>query len=146
MSSIAHRLPHILPRNELAALLGLTYARAVNVDEEVAVERLERALDDTALKEALYAGIEAALREAQGKRTTEDALMDKLSQGLEARRARIRPVAPGPEVGAAVVAISLAAGEGTESMRAPLESERGRALVAAGMKALGSHLVRELLK
>lgn len=140
------RLPHVLPRKVLADLLAPTYAAGRGVDEDEARDRLERALAVPAALEAVYGGLSQALRDAQGARTSEDKLIDKLSQGVLARRYRVPVLAASPPVAAALVRLDLEVGLAPESMRETLASPRGRALLDEGLRVLGAHLVKELRK
>jgi hypothetical protein len=142
----SRRLPHVLPRKDLVALLAPTYARARGVDDEEAAERLGRALDAPAALDAVYRGLSAALAQAKGPRTGEDALMDRISAHLAARRARIKAAEATPGVSAALVRLDLEIGLAPESMRETLATPRGSALLEAGLRELGAHLVKDLLK
>lgn len=146
MTLFSRRLPHVLTRKDLVLLLAPTYAAARGVDHDEATERLSRALEVPGAVDDVYDGVSAALREAQGPRTTEDALMDKLSTGLAARRARVKATDAGPAVSAALVRLDLEIGVAPEQMRATLASERGQALVEQGFRAIGTHLVKDLLR
>jgi hypothetical protein len=146
MTLFSRRLPAVLTRKDLAALLAPTYAAARDVDLEEALERLERALAAPAALDDVYRGISAALRDAQGPRTDEDALMDRLSAGVQVRRHRAKPAAGTPAISAALVRLDLESGIAPESMRDTLAAGRGRALLEEGMRALGAHLVKELLR
>ena len=94
----------------------------------------------------LYRGISAALEEARGPRTTEDAVMDKLSKGVQARRSRAKPAPESPAISAVLVRLNLEIGLAPEQMRAMLASEKGRAMFEEGLRALGAHLVKDLLR
>ncbi len=142
----SRRLPHVLPRKDLVLLLAPTYSAARGVDHEEATERLSRALEVPGALDDIYEGVSAALRDVRGPRTTEDALMDKLSAGLVARRARAKAADASPAVSAALVRLDLEIGVAPEQMRATLASDRGRALVDQGFRALGAHLVKDLLR
>jgi hypothetical protein len=142
----SRRLPHVVTRADLAVLVSPTYAAAQRVDEDVAHDRLQAALADAALLAQLYEGLSEALREYRGPRTTEDALIDKLSQGVEDRRAKVRPAPLTAALSAVLVSIDLAAGIAPEMMRRTLDTEKGRALLGEGLKQLGAHLVKELLR
>ncbi|MGI5864307.1 MAG: hypothetical protein ACOX6T_19945 [Myxococcales bacterium] len=147
MELFSKRLPHVVTRGDLVALLAPTYAGAQRVDEEVATERIGRALAASpALLAAIYSGLSVALREKQGPRTSEDALMDKLSAGLGARRHRVKPADVSPAVSAALVWINLEAGVAPEMMRNALETPKGRALLEEGPREIGRHLVKELVR
>lgn len=142
----SRRLPHVLTRGDLALLLAPTYASARAVDEDEARERLSRALAVPAALGDVYRGISAALADAKGPRTGEDAVMDKLSAHVAARRARAKAAAVTPAVSAALVRLDLELGLAPEALRATLASEKGAALLEAGLRALGAHLVKDLLK
>ena len=146
MTYFSRRLPAVLPRRDLAALLAPTYEAARGVDLEEATERLERALAVPSALDDVYLGLSAALRDAQGPRTDEDALMDRLSAGVQARRFRAKAAAGTPAISAALVRLDLEIGIAPESMRETLAAGRGRALLDEGMRALGAHLVKELLR
>jgi hypothetical protein len=142
----SRRLPHVLTRADLALLVAPTYAQALSVDEDEAHERVSRALARPEVLDDLYRGVSAALREVQGPRTTEDAVMDKLSKGVQARRSRAKPAPGSPAIAAVLVRLNLEIGLAPEPMRATLESEKGRAVLEEGLRALGAHLVKDLLK
>jgi hypothetical protein len=142
----SRRLPHVVTRADLVALLAPTYAQARTVDEEEARERLGRALTVPAALDDVYRGLSEALAGAKGPRTAEDALMDRISAHVAARRARARAAAATPAVSAALVRLDLEIGLAPETMRATLATERGRALLEAGLRELGAHLARELLR
>lgn len=146
MAHFSRRLPHVLPPAELGYLVAPSYAAALGVDEEEARERLEQILAHPGAVEDLYRGLSEALREAQGPRTGEDALMDKLSARLARRRGRVRAAEATPALSAVLVRLNLEVGLAPEPMRAPLATERGRALLEEGLTALGRHIVKELLR
>jgi hypothetical protein len=142
----SRRLPHVLTRADLTLLLAPTYAKARDVDEEEASERLSRALAVPAALAELHRGVSEALADAKGPRTAEDALMDRISAGVVARRARARPAEATPAVSAVLVRLDLEIGLVPEAMRATLATEKGRALLDAGLREVGAHLVKELLR
>ncbi len=146
MTWFSRRLPHVLTRADLALLVAPTYAQALSVDEDEARERVSRALARPEVLDDLYRGVSAALRQVQGPRTTEDAVMDKLSKGVQARRSRAKPAPGSPAIAAVLVRLNLEIGLAPEPMRATLESEKGRAVLEEGLRALGAHLVKDLLK
>ena len=146
MSLFSRRLPHVLTRSDLVALLAPTYAKARDVDEDEARERLGQALAVPAALEDLYRGISEALADSRGPRTPEDALMDRLSAGVVARRARARPAPADAAVSAVLVRLDVECGLAGEPMRAMLATEKGRALLDQGLRAIGAHLVKELLR
>ncbi len=146
MELFSRRLPHVVTRADLVALLTPTYAAARGVDDDEAAERLSRALTARGVLDDLYAGLSTALRDARGPRTDADALLDRLSAGVEARRARVRAAPDSPGLAAVLVRLDLEIGVAAEPMRATLASPRGRAMLDEGLTALGHHLVKELLK
>jgi len=127
-------------------ILAPTYAKARDVDEEEASERLARALAVPAALDDVYRGISEALVDAKGPRTSEDALMDRLSAGVVARRARVKAAVATPAIAAFLVRLDLEIGVVSEPMRAMLETPRGRALLDDGLRAIGAHLLKELLR
>ncbi len=142
----SRRLPHVLTRSDLVLLLAPTYAKARLVDDDEASERLARALAVPAALDELYAGVSAALGDTKGPRTSDDALVDRVSAGVVARRARARPAEATPAISAALIRLDLEIGMAPESMRATLATPRGRALLDEGLRALGAHVVKELLR
>lgn len=72
--------------------------------------------------------------------------MDRLSKGVQKRRARVKAAPATPALSAVLVRINLEIGLAPEPMRAQLATEKGRALLEDGLRALGAHLVKELLK
>lgn len=146
MELISRRLPHVVTRADLVAALTPTYAAARGVDDEEAAERLSQALAARGVLDELHAALSEALRDARGPRTDEDALLDRLSAGVQARRGRVRAAADSPGISAVLVRLDLEIGVAPEPMRATLSTPRGRAVLAEGMAALGRHLVKELLK
>ncbi|HET7752740.1 MAG TPA: hypothetical protein VFK85_02425 [Anaeromyxobacteraceae bacterium] len=144
--TIQRRLPHVVTRADLVLALTPTYASALSVDEDEARERLERALQSHQLLQELHAALSRALVVQKGPRTTEDALVDKLSAGVQARRARVKPAPEDPAISAVLVRINLEIGLAPESMRATLAGERGRAMLDAGLEKLAGHLIKELMK
>jgi hypothetical protein len=146
MAYFSERLPHVVTRGDLATLLTPTYAAAQSVDEEEAHDRLIRALADPSLLDDLYGSISEALEAQRGPRTDVDSLIDKLSKRVQERKGRMKEAAATPQVSAFLVRINLANGLAPDSMRAVLESDKGRTALAQGLRAVGSHLVKELLK
>jgi hypothetical protein len=110
-----------MSRADLARMLAATYAKASQVDPELAEERLARALTNQRVVDEVYAGLSAALAEAKGPRTAEDELIDKLSAGVQARRGRVRAAELTPAVSAVLVLLNLEIGEAPEMMRDALQ-------------------------
>ncbi len=146
MPLFSRRLPHVLTRADLVLLVAPTYAKARGVDEEEAADRLGRALAVPAALDDLYRGISAALADAKGPRTGEDQLMDRISAGVVARRARARAAAGTPAIAAVLVRLDLEVGLAPEAMRATLATPKGTALLDAGLRELGAHVVKEILR
>lgn len=146
MPLFSRRLPHVVTARDLTALLAPTYAAARGVDEEEAAERLARALAVPAVLDDLYRGLSAALADAKGPRTTEDALVDRLSAGVVARRGRAKAAAATPAVSAVLVRLDLELGLAADAMRETLATPRARALLDEGLREVGAHLVKHLLK
>jgi hypothetical protein len=146
VTHFSRRLPHVLTDRDLVLLLAPTYAAARDVDFEEAADRLRRALAAPGALDDLYRGLSAALRDVQGARTSEDALMDKLSAGVAARRSRAKPAAANAAISAVLVRLDLEIGLAADAMRATLATPRAKALLDEGLRALGAHLVKDLLK
>jgi hypothetical protein len=146
MPYFSRRLPGVITKADLVLLLAPTYAKAKGVDEEEAAERLSRAMVVPAVLDALYRGISAGLAGAKGPRTTEDALMDRVSAAVPARRSRAKPVPQTPGVSAVLVRLDLELGLAAEAMRDMLETPKGNALLEDGLRSIGTHLVADLLR
>ena len=146
MALFSRRLPHVLSRADLVTILAPTYAQARGVDEEEASDRLARALAAPTALDDVYRGISGALHDVQGPRTSEDALVDRLSAGVVARRSRAKPAEATPAISAALVRLDLEIGLAPEAMRSTLATPRGSALLEEGLRALGAHVVKDLLK
>jgi hypothetical protein len=140
------RLPHLFTARTLARVLTPTYAEAMSVDEDEAHERLTQALGARELVDDLLRGLSSALAARQGPRTSADQLLDKVSARLEARSGKVRAAPASPGVSAVLVRVNLELGLAPEPMRATLASPRGAAALEEGLRALGAHLVKELLR
>jgi hypothetical protein len=140
------RLPHVVTRADWAFLLAPTYAAAQSVDEDIALERLERAVQSEHVLNQLYGGLAAAMEKARGLRTTEDDQIDKLSHGVEKRRGRVKAMRQTPALSAVLVSIDLQIGHAPEMMRDALTNPKGAALLRSGLEALGAFLLKELVK
>ena len=140
------RLPHVVTRADLVVLLTPTYAARRDVDDDEAAARLGQALAAPGVLDDLYRGLAAGLATLQGPRTTDDALVDKLSKGVATRRGKVKPAPDTPAISAVLVRLDLEVGVVSEVMRATLDTPRGRAILDEGLRALGTHLVKELVK
>ncbi len=143
---IPKRLRHIVQRSHLASMLSSTYAAAQNVDEEEAHERLTRAVEDPELQEALYGALAAGLAVQKGAADGDDAVLDRLSKALGKRASRMKPAPATPGLSAVMVKVNLLVELAPISMRAALETDKGRAIVEDGLRELGRHLVNQLLR
>jgi hypothetical protein len=143
--TIAHRIPHVITRADLALALAPTYAAALSVEEDEARERLDRALRNPGLLQELHAALGEAILAHKGPRTSDDALVDKLSSGVQARRARVKPAPEDPGISAVMVRINLEVGLAPEGMRATLAGDRGKAMLDAGYRKLAAHLAKTFL-
>jgi hypothetical protein len=146
MTLFSRRLPHVMTRADLARVITPTYAEALSVDEDEAHERVARAVEQPAVADDLYRGISDALAASKGPRTTEDAQLDKLAAAVVARRARVKAAPASPAISAVLVRMNLELGLAPEGMRGMLASDKGRALFEEGLRALGAHLVKDLMK
>jgi hypothetical protein len=146
MALFSRRLPHVLTRKDLARVIAETYAKAASVDADEALDRMERAVANDHIADELYAGLSAAMAERKGSRTTEDELVDKLSEGVQKRRGRVKAAPLTPAVSAALVMINLELGYAPEMMRNALTTEKGRALLEEGLRELGAHVLASLVK
>lgn len=142
----SRRLSHVVTRSDLVLLLAPTYAKARAVDEEEAAERLGRALAVPRMLEVVHAALGAALAATKGPRTSDDAVVDRVSANVAARRARAKAAEATPALSAVLVWLDLELGLAPESMRDTLASPRGRQLLESGYRELGAHLARELLR
>ena len=146
MALFSKRLPHIVTRKDLALIIAPTYAASANVEFDEAHERMERAVGSQRLCDDLYSGLSDALFEVQGKRTAEDELIDKLSKGILQRRSRVKAAELTPALSAAMVMLNLEMGYAPEMMRGALETPKGQALLRDGLRQLGLHLLKSLIK
>jgi hypothetical protein len=145
MTYFSRRLPHVLTESDLAVLITPTYAEAVGVDEDEALERLQAAVSRPAIADELYRSVSEALSAAQGSRS-EDALVDKLSKGVQKRLGKMKPLEATPALSAFMVRLNVELGHAPAQLKATLETEKGRELLKQGLRALGEHLVTSMLK
>ncbi len=143
---ISPRLPHVVTRSDLALLVAPTYAEVVGVDPDEAHERVARALEAPDILADLLRSVSTALEPLAREAGDVDALVDKLSKGVEKRRGRVKGLAATPTLVALMVRFNLALGLAPESMRATLESDKGRRLLEQGLLDLGAHLVKALVR
>ena len=72
--------------------------------------------------------------------------VDALSAGVQKRRSRVKAATLSPAVSAVMVLLNLELGYAPEMMRGALENAKGKALLDEGRRALGAHLLKELIK
>ena len=142
----SRRLPHVVTRKDLALIVAPTYAAAANVDFDEAHERMERAVGSQRIVDALHQGLSDALYERKGPRTSEEELIDKLSDGIQKRRSRVKAAQLTPGISAAIVLLNLELGYAPEMMRNALAEPKGEKLLQDGLRQLGAHLLSELIK
>ena len=121
----SRRLPHVFPRAALARVLAPTYAKAAQVDPEEAEDRLLRAFASQRVLDQVYQG---------------------LSAGVQARSRKVRAAELTPAVSAVLVLVNVEVGQASEMMREAIQGGKGQALLQEGLKALGAHLVKELIR
>jgi len=73
-------------------------------------------------------------------------LIDELSAGVQKRRSRVKAAALTPALSAVMVMLNVELGYAPEMMRGALENPKGKALLEDGLRALGTHLLKELIK
>lgn len=146
MALFSKRLPHVLTRKDLALVVAPTYASAAKVDFAEAHERMERAVGTQSVVDALYEGLSRALADRKGPRKSEDQLIDELSAGVQQRRSRVKAAEVTPAISAVLVMLNLELGYAPEMMRGTLASPKGAQMLQAGLRELGEHLVRQLVK
>jgi hypothetical protein len=144
VTDIARRIPHVFTRTDLAILLAPTYADSLSVDEEIAEERLGRALANPDVLAGIHEALASALEDSRGPRTDPDAQVDKISKRLQKRRARVKAAPPTPAVSAVMVWLNLAIGMAPESMRDTLATGKGAAMLEAGLQEVAASLLHDL--
>ena len=146
MALFSKRLPHVITRKDLALIVAPTYAKSAEVDFDEAHERMERAVGTQSIVDSLYEGLSAALFERKGPRTNDDELIDNLSAGVQKRRSRVKAAEITPAISAVMVMLNIELGYAPEMMRGMLASSKGAEMLQQGLRELGMHLVRQLVK
>jgi len=144
MTMFSRRLPHVLTQSDLAYLLAPTYAREVDVSEDLAHERLARALKRSGLADKIYETVSAALVSVQGTRA-EDTLMNAMSKAVQKKLGNIGAPPSSPALSALMVSINIDIGVAPAELRATLESDKGKKLLDQGYETLGEYLVSQLI-
>lgn len=139
------RLSHLATRAVVAAKLVPTYARAHNIDEEEASQRLFSALAGRLLPQLLEATWEAM--RGKSKRLTDDGLLEKVATTLGDRPLRPgRPAPLSPAWSAFLVLVDLEVGTASDAARRVMESEEGRRKGEEGLAEAGRFLAAELTR
>jgi hypothetical protein len=139
------RLAHLATRTVLIARLAPTYAKAHNLDDEEAIDRLGAALTPS-LVDQLLAATWVGLR-AASKKPDDAALLDKVAKSLADR-----PQRPGRTASvtsgwsAFLILADLEAGTASETARRALESEDGKRLAREGLAEVGRFMAAELTR
>jgi hypothetical protein len=122
-----------------------TYAKAHEIDEEEASQRLSRALAGRLWEDLLAATWEAM--KGRVKRLDEQGLLEKVASTLEERPLRYgRAVETTPTWSAFMMLLDLEIGTAGDAARRVMESEQGRKMVGAGLAEAGLFLAIELTK
>src|SRR5690348_4664384 len=115
------RLAHLATAKVVAAKLAPAFAQAHNIDEEEALERLDRALPGQLLEDLLDATWSEL--QAASKRFDETRVLEKIFETL-----KDRPLRPGrkadvsAELAAFYVLVDMAAGTASDSARRLMET------------------------
>ncbi len=139
------RLGHLATRKVVVAKLWPTYAETHRVDEQEAINLLERAFSGHLWDDLLETTWQSLL--GSTKRLDEEGLLEKVAQSLKDRPHRQGRVAKiDPDLSAFLVLADLEAGTASDAARRVMESEEGRRRGAAGLVAAGRILAAELVR
>ena len=139
------RLGHLATRPVVVNKLVPTYAKAHQIDEQEAGQRLERAIAGRIWEDLLAATWEAM--KSRVKRLDEQKLLEKVLATLGDRPLRYgRVVEPTPAWSAFMMLLDLEIGTAGDAARKVMESEQGRKMAAAGLAEAGMFLAIELTK
>lgn len=139
------RLAHLATRAVVVAKLMPTYARAHNIDEEEASQRLATALAGRMLPALLDAAWDAM--RGKSKRLTDDGLLEKVAATLSERPLRPGRVAElSPAWSAFLILVDLEVGTAGDAARRVMESDEGRRRGDAGLAEAGRFLAAELTR
>ncbi len=139
------RLGHLATRPVVVNRLVPTYARAHQIDEQEASQRLGRAFAGALWEDLLAATWEAM--KGQVKRLDEERLLEKVAATLEERPLRYgRAVETTPAWSAFMMLLDLEIGTAGDAARRVMESEQGRKMMATGLAEAGLFLAIELTK
>jgi len=139
------RLAHLATRAVVVAKLMPTYARAHNIDEEEASQRLSSALSGRMLP-ALLDAAWTAIR-GSAKRLTDDGLLEKVATTLGERPLRPGRVATlNPSWSAFLILADLEVGTASDAARRVMETDEGRRRGDEGLAEVGRFLAAELTR
>jgi len=139
------RLAHLATRAVVVAKLMPTYARAHNIDEEEAAQRLSTALGGRLLT-ALLESTWTAMR-GSAKRLTDDGLLEKVATTLGDRPLRPgRPAPSNPAWSAFLILMDLEVGTASDAARRVMETDEGRRRGQEGLAEAGRFLAAELTR
>lgn len=139
------RLGHLATRPVVVNRLVPTYARAHQIDEQEAAQRLSRALAGPIWEDLLAAAWEAM--KSRVKRLDEQQLLEKVATTLEERPLRYgKAVDTTPAWSAFMMLLDLEIGTAGDAARRVMESEQGRKMVGQGLAEAGAFLATELTK
>lgn len=139
------RLAHLATRAVVVAKLMPTYARAHNIDEEEASQRLSSALAGRMLP-ALLDSAWSAIR-GSAKRLTDDGLLEKVAATLSERPLRPGRVATlNPSWSAFLILADLEVGTASDAARRVMETDEGRRRGDEGLAEVGRFLAAELTR
>lgn len=139
------RLGHLATRPVMVNRLVPTYAKAHQIDEQEAAQRLERAISGRIWEDLLAATWDAM--KGRVKRLDEQKLLEKVFNTLEDRPLRYgRVVETNPAWSAFMMLLDLEIGTAGDAARKVMESEQGRKMISAGLAEAGMFLAIELTK
>ena len=139
------RLGHLATRPVVVNRLVPTYAKAHEIDEQEASQRLTRALSGSLWEDLLAATWEAM--KSRVKRLDEEKLLEKVATTLGERPLRYgKAVETNPTWSAFMMLINLEIGTAGDAARKVMETEQGRKMVSAGLAEAGGFLATELTR
>ncbi|MDY7225605.1 hypothetical protein [Hyalangium rubrum] len=139
------RLGHLANRPVVVNRLVPTYARAHQIDEQEASQRLTRALAGHIWEDLLAATWEAM--KGRVKRLDEEKLLEKVATTLQERPLRYgKALDTNPAWSAFMMLLDLEIGTAGDAARRVMETEQGQKMMAAGLAEAGAFLATELTK
>jgi hypothetical protein len=148
MGALPMRFLGLVTRHALAEMLAQTYGEVRNIDPNEAHLRLDTALSDVRLIEEIQIATWNALANARPK-LDPDQLTELVAKKL-ARTRTFKALKPprSAEHGLAALAVAIDGRVGVSSGEALdlLETKQGQALMKSGIKLVGEHLAKSILK